>query len=77
MKKFPDLTGDGKVTQADILKGRGVKAARAGGAMHKMPDGTMMPGKTHRAMGGGTMKYRMGGSVDGCAIRGKTKRRMC
>jgi|TARA_R100001463_G_scaffold3084_1_gene12673 hypothetical protein len=21
---FPDLTGDGKVTQADILKGRGV-----------------------------------------------------
>ena len=23
-KKFPDLTGDGKVTQADILKGRGV-----------------------------------------------------
>ena len=27
MKKggFPDLTGDGKVTQADILKGRGVE----------------------------------------------------
>ena len=24
-KKFPDLTGDGKVTFADILKGRGVK----------------------------------------------------
>jgi hypothetical protein len=23
--KFPDLTGDGKVTKADILKGRGVK----------------------------------------------------
>ena len=23
-KPFPDLTGDGKVTQADILKGRGV-----------------------------------------------------
>jgi len=23
-KSFPDLTGDGKVTQADILKGRGV-----------------------------------------------------
>ena len=22
--KFPDLTGDGKTTQADILKGRGV-----------------------------------------------------
>jgi hypothetical protein len=24
MAKFPDLTGDGKTTQADILKGRGV-----------------------------------------------------
>ncbi len=24
-KNFPDLTGDGKVTQADVLKGRGVK----------------------------------------------------
>lgn len=24
-KKFPDLTGDGKITYADILKGRGVK----------------------------------------------------
>ena len=23
-RSFPDLTGDGKVTQADILKGRGV-----------------------------------------------------
>lgn len=23
-KKFPDLTGDGKVTMKDILKGRGV-----------------------------------------------------
>ena len=25
---FPDLTGDGKVTQADILKGRGVESKR-------------------------------------------------
>jgi hypothetical protein len=23
-KDFPDLTGDGKVTHADVLKGRGV-----------------------------------------------------
>jgi hypothetical protein len=30
--KFPDLTGDGKVTQADILKGRGVEAMKKGGA---------------------------------------------
>ena len=30
--KFPDLTGDGKVTQADILKGRGVDGMKKGGA---------------------------------------------
>lgn len=29
-KKFPDLTGDGKVTFADVLKGRGVKKAAKG-----------------------------------------------
>ena len=29
--KFPDLTGDGEVTQADILKGRGV--LKKGGAV--------------------------------------------
>jgi hypothetical protein len=32
MAKFPDLTGDGKVTQADILKGRGVGGMKKGGA---------------------------------------------
>jgi len=30
-KKFPDLTGDGKVTQKDILKGRGVTGFEEGG----------------------------------------------
>lgn len=30
---FPDLTGDGKVTQADILKGRGV--FKKGGMINK------------------------------------------
>ena len=30
---FPDLTGDGKVTQADILKGRGVQLKANGGEM--------------------------------------------
>jgi hypothetical protein len=32
MAKFPDLTGDGKVTQADVLKGRGVEGLRKGGS---------------------------------------------
>lgn len=29
-KKFPDLNNDGKVTFADVLKGRGVKKAGKG-----------------------------------------------
>jgi hypothetical protein len=30
-KKFPDLTGDGKVTRKDILKARGVEGFEKGG----------------------------------------------
>lgn len=33
-KEFPDLTGDGKVTYADILKGRGVKLDNENEEMH-------------------------------------------
>ena len=29
-KEFPDLTGDGKVTKADVLKGRGVELKEDG-----------------------------------------------
>ena len=41
--KFPDLTGDGKVTQADVLKGRGV--FQEGGSMMMPPEG--MPVDTY------------------------------
>ena len=44
-KAFPDLTGDGKVTFKDILKGRGVIKKKGGmvkKGMHKMPNGKMM-----------------------------------
>ena len=34
-KKFPDLTGDGKVTQKDILMGRGVSLAKGGRIAYK------------------------------------------
>lgn len=34
---FPDLTGDGKVTKADVLKGRGV--FKKGGSIKKYQDG--------------------------------------
>lgn len=37
MAKFPDLTGDGQVTRADVLKGRGV--FRHGGSIKKMAMG--------------------------------------
>jgi hypothetical protein len=30
---FPDLTGDGKVTQKDILRGRGVPGIKRGGGL--------------------------------------------
>ncbi len=44
-KAFPDLTGDGKVTFKDVLKGRGVIKKKGGmikEAMHKMPNGKKM-----------------------------------
>ena len=34
-KKFPDLTGDGKVTKKDILKARGVPGFKKGGGVKK------------------------------------------
>ena len=73
-KKFPDLTGDGKVTQKDILKGRGVlntggkvkkKGMAMGGMAKGMPAGGMKKKKGY-AMGGGPMKkkgYAMGGPM--------------
>ena len=52
-KAFPDLTGDGKVTRADILKGRGVfkkggmskKADMITKNMSSKKKGKMMKGK--------------------------------
>ncbi len=52
---FPDLNKDGKVTQADILQGRGVAKKKAGGMM-----------KSKGMAKGGAMKkkgYSMGGAV--------------
>ena len=44
---LPDLTGDGKVTKADVLKGRGVfkKADKLTSKMSKKKKGKMMKGK--------------------------------
>ena len=65
-KKFPDLTGDGKVTQKDILKGRGV--LNTGGKVKKkgMAMGGPMKKKGY-AMGGPMKKkgYSKGGAAGG------------
>ena len=60
--KFPDLTGDGRVTQADILKGRGVTKKKNGGMAKK-----------GFANGGAAMKkkgYSKGGAVRRSKPRG-------
>ena len=57
-KKFPYLTGDGKVTQADILKGRGVKGMMRGG-----PVKMMRGGKVKGMMRGGKVGFANGGCV--------------
>jgi hypothetical protein len=46
-KKFPDLNGDGKVTMADVLKGRGVK--KAGKGMKYGNGGELTPMKKKKA----------------------------
>jgi hypothetical protein len=58
------------------------KKMSKGGAMHKMPDGTMMKGASHKmGHGGKVKKMARGGSsasrrADGCAVKGKTKGRV-
>ena len=64
-KSFPDLTGDGKVTKADILKGRGViknggKMKAKGGAALKKQAAIAMAMKAagkkpKKARGGATL----------------------
>lgn len=54
-KEFPDLTGDGKVTKKDILKGRGVPGFKDGKFMcapRKLEAGAMkMPKRNGRKRG--------------------------
>lgn len=70
--KMPDLTGDGKVTQADVLKGRGVFKAGGKVGYHRMPDGTMMKDSEHKMKKGGTVKkYMSGGRAEATKEREK------
>ena len=86
-KDFPDLTGDGKVTQKDILKaevfntgGKSEKGMAMGGMAKGMPAGGMK--KKKNMSGGGMAKkkegYAMGGPMKkgykkGGAVGGKRK----
>ena len=49
---MPDLTGDGKVTRADVLKGRGVfkKGGAVKSSASKRADGIAVKGKTRGKM---------------------------
>ena len=70
---FPDLNKDGKITKADILKGRGV-IAKHGVGMHKMPDGKMMK-NSKMGMGGKSpmMKMQYGGKAASMVPKGAKK----
>jgi hypothetical protein len=48
--KFPDLNKDGEVTQADILKGRGV-AMKKGGKVNFIQEAIKKPGALRASMG--------------------------
>ena len=50
-KKFPDLTGDGKVTQADVLKGRGVGMKKGGSAKNWIQEAVKKPGALRKQLG--------------------------
>ncbi len=49
MADFPDLTKDGKVTRADILKGKGV--FKKGGKVNWIKDAIKKPGALRESMG--------------------------
>lgn len=52
-KKFPDLTGDGEVTRADVLKGRGVEGFKKGGKTDKkwIQSAIKKPGALRKELG--------------------------
>jgi len=77
---MPDLTGDGKITRADVLKGRGVELNK-GGKVMKYNMGGKVPtyaGMPMMAEGGMVKKKKVSKkkSIDGVARRGRTKGRM-
>lgn len=58
-KSFPDLNKDGKITKADILKGRGV-IAKKGAKVKKATMGASMLDKPMMKSGGAMKKCKYG-----------------
>jgi hypothetical protein len=58
-KSFPDLNKDGKITKADILKGRGV-IAKKGASVRKAAMGASMMDKPMMKSGGSMKKCKYG-----------------
>jgi hypothetical protein len=49
---FPDLNKDGKVTRADVLKGRGVEGFKKGGSPKKfIQEAIKKPGALRKSLG--------------------------
>ena len=52
MADFPDLNKDGKVTRADVLKGRGVEGFKKGGSSDKwIQSAIKKPGALKKSLG--------------------------
>ena len=80
-KRQSDKADELEQANARVAAPQAPKKMSKGGAMHKMPDGSMMKGASHKmGHGGRVKKMSHGGSAskraDGCAVKGKTKGRM-
>ena len=71
-KKFPDLSGDGKVTKKDVLMGRGVKLKKPAGPP-KMKKGGKVPEGHHRTKDGDTAKKGLYYYMNRAKKRGTSK----
>ena len=71
-KRFPDLNKDGKITMADILKGRGVKRQAYGGKVEYGIGGAILGGlnalKAGKGLGGAAMAAGKGFITPGSGI---------